>query len=90
MLWSDWYLNTSNEAMQTESINVRSEVVRAFRKAMPEQRRHAETAMAVALMSREEAVRELERVMDRMSDAAQQRGLTPEKLEALLADDDDD
>ncbi len=29
--------------------------------------------MAVALMSREEAVRERERIMDRMSDTAQQR-----------------
>ncbi len=76
--------------MQTESINVRPEVARAFRKAPPEQRRRAEIAMAVALMSREEAVRELERIMDRMSDTAQQRGLTPEKLEALLAEDDDD
>ena len=46
--------------------------------------------MAVALMSREEAVRELERIMDRMSDMAQKRGLTPEKLEELLAEDDDD
>ena len=44
--------------------------------------------MAVALMSREEAVRERERIMDRMSDTAQQRGLTPEQLEELLADDD--
>ena len=46
--------------------------------------------MAVALMSREEAVRELERIMDRMSDTAKQRRLTPEKLEELLAEDDDD
>ncbi len=46
--------------------------------------------MAVSLMSREEAVRERERIMDQMSDTAQQRGLTPEKLEELLAEDDDD
>ncbi len=78
------------DTMQTETINVGPEVARAFRKASQEQRRRAETAMAVALMSREEAVRELERIMDRMSDTAQQRGLTPEKLEELLADDDDD
>ncbi len=76
--------------MQTETINVRPEVARAFRKATQEQRRRAETAMAVALMSREEAVRELEQIMDRMSDTAQQRGLTPEKLEELLAEDNDD
>ncbi len=45
--------------------------------------------MAVSLMSREEAVRELERIMDQMSDTAQQRGLTPEKLEERLAEDAD-
>ena len=76
--------------MQTESINVRPEVARAFRKVPPEQCRRAEIAMAVALMSRKEAVRELERIMDKMSDTAQKRGLTPEKLKELLAEDDDD
>lgn len=74
--------------MQTDSIQISAKVAEAFRRASPEQRRRAESAMAVALMSREEAVEELEHLMERMSDYAEAQGLTPDKLDALLDADE--
>lgn len=74
--------------MGKASIQVRSEVAEAFQNASAEQQRRAEIAMAAALLSREDAVQELEHLLDRMSDYAETQGLTPDRLDALLHADD--
>ncbi len=80
--------------MQTESINlnVPSEIAAAFRKASPEtQALASEKAWEVlryALMSREDTVREFERIANAMSDTAQESGLTEEMLQDLLNEGD--
>lgn len=80
--------------MQTEDItlNVSAEIAHAFRRATPEAQQQAsqkaEEVLRYALMSGEEAAREFEQLADSMSRYAADQGLTPEKLKALLNDDD--
>lgn len=80
--------------MQNEFIklNVPAEIAAAFRKASPEaQAKASEKAWEVlryALMSRKDALREFDRIADQMASTARNRGLTEEKLEELLGDDD--
>jgi len=73
-------------------LNVPPEIATAFREATPEaQAKASEKAWEVlryALMSRKDALREFERIADKMSATARERGLTEEKLEKLLGDDD--
>ncbi|MEM1043994.1 MAG: hypothetical protein AAGI91_15375 [Bacteroidota bacterium] len=75
--------------MQTEEIilTVPSDVARRFRDATPEQRERAKEAVAQAVMSRDEQVRELERRMNQMAATARERGLTDARLEELLRGD---
>ena len=75
--------------MQTEEIrlDVPADVARRFREATPKQRERVKDAVARIVARREEQIRELERTMDGMARTAQARGLTEEKLEALLRDD---
>jgi hypothetical protein len=75
--------------MEKEKIvlEVPSRTARAYRNASPEQRRRAGAAVAASLMSRSEAALELRRIMDEMSDYAEQQCLTPEDLDDLLSGD---
>ena len=74
--------------MQTEQItlDVPADVARRFREATPEQQERVKDALARIVARREEQIRELERAMDAMARTAQARGLTEEKLEALLGE----
>ncbi len=76
--------------MQTEEIRltVPADVARRFREATPEEQERVRAAVAHAFMSREERIEELKRRMDRMAETARERGLTSEKLDELLRDDD--
>ena len=74
--------------MQTEQIAVSPRAADIYRKASPKEQRRAEIALMMSLMSREEAVEELKRIMDEMGRQAQENGLTPEILEELLNDDE--
>ncbi len=72
--------------MQTQktTIKVSRETAEAYQRVTPEQRRRAEVAMTIALMTREEAVRRLEHLMDEISDYAETQGWNEEKEAALL------
>jgi hypothetical protein len=80
--------------MQTETIelSVPADVARLFRSATPEQRQKAgeQIAQAIryALMSHRQAVEEFERISNEMGAYAKSQGLTEEKLEELLKEDD--
>lgn len=78
--------------MQTEEIKVRvpSKTAKAYRNAPPDEQKRIQSLITYALMSREEAAQAFERITSRISEKAKQRGLTPEKLEALLNEDDDE
>ena len=71
-----------------EPIEVPASVAEAYRSASPESRRRAEQAMAAALMAKEEVVRAFRNITERASEYAAEQGLTPEKLDELLRDND--
>ena len=80
--------------MQTEPIiiHVSARAARAFRKASPAVQRHIQDLLEFALMEDEEldeaafqaASDDLERTMQEMGKMARKRGLTDEKLDAIL------
>ena len=84
--------------MQTEEIklNISSDLAERFRSATPEQQqkaldgiiRAAEETIRYTLMSDDEAAREFQELSLRMGAYAAKQGLTEERLEALLRDDD--
>ena len=75
-------------AKNKTSIRVPEEVAEAYRNASPEMRKRAERAMAAALLSREEVVRAFRNITERASEYAADQGLTSEKLDELLREDD--
>ena len=80
--------------MQTEpnTIHVSARAARAFRNASPAVQRHIQDLLEFALMEDEEldeaafqaASDDLERTMQEMGKMARKRGLTDEKLDAIL------
>lgn len=76
--------------MQTETIlvSVPADIARLYHAATPEQREKASRqivrTLQYALMSREEAVEEFERISREMGAYASEQGLTEEKLNELL------
>lgn len=76
--------------MPTEpiTIEVSSEIARAFRRATPEQRRRLEDAVRRALSSRQALADEFRDLTARISAEARARGLTDEALDDLLRGDD--
>lgn len=77
--------------MQKEktSIEVPEAIAQAYRNASPEKRQRAERAMAAALMSRKEVAAEFRKITERASEYAARQGLTSEKLDELVHEDND-
>lgn len=76
--------------METIELEVDPETARRYRAAGPEERREAARAVSERLGcggSRREAVRRLMETMDRAGREAEDRGLTPEILAQILADE---
>lgn len=70
--------------MERDQISVSTRTATVYRNATPAQQRRAEAALLMALISREEAVGELVRLMNDVGHQAQEEGLTPELLEEIL------
>lgn len=71
-------------ATQTITIRVSSEAAHAYNTATAEQQRKLEALLSLKLTEVTRSSRSLEEIMNEMSQKAQERGLTPEILEALL------
>ncbi len=82
--------------MQTEpiTINVDPKTAWAYHNASPEERERVEErtreVLRLALMSKEDAAAEFKYLTHEMSEYARAQGLTPEKLDELLRENDDD
>lgn len=74
---------------ETITIEVPEEVARAYKKASPSDRQRVKRAVTVSLMSREDAANQFREITERASKHAAKRGLTPEKLNDLLREDDE-
>ncbi len=74
------------QAMETKQITVRVnlEAAHIFEAASEEQRRKIEALLSLKLTQATRKKRALEEVMDDISQKAQERGLTPEILDAIL------
>ncbi|KYC42396.1 hypothetical protein WA1_20735 [Scytonema hofmannii PCC 7110] len=75
------------------TIKVPSEIAQAYRNATEEQREQLQLKITAIMQSqlttlRQEAVARLRNTMDKASQEAQERGLTPEILESILNDDE--
>jgi hypothetical protein len=73
------------------TIKVPSEIAQAYRNATEEQREQLQLKITAIMQSqlttlRQEAVPRLRNTMDKASQEAQERGLTPEILESILND----
>lgn len=69
------------------SIRVSDRAAEAYRAASPDERRKLDALLSMRLTEAMRSKRSLEDVMSEMSRRAQERGLTPEKLEEILNDD---
>lgn len=75
--------------MATEPITIQVDesAARIFKNATPEERRKLEALLSLQLLEAGASGTPLRDVMRMISERAQQRGLTEEKLQELLADD---
>lgn len=69
------------------TIEVPEETAEAYESASEEKREDIKQTLAFSLMSRKQAAQEFERIANKMSKQARERGLTEEGLEKLLADE---
>jgi hypothetical protein len=78
--------------MATEpiTIHVDAEAARIYKTASPEERRKLEALVSLQLLDAAKPSLSLRELMDVISQRAQERGLTEDQLQELLADDDDD
>lgn len=72
-----------------KAISVPAETAEAYERASEAGRRRAERAMTFALLPRKEAAAAFDEITTRMSDYARRKGLTKDKLEALLEEEGD-
>lgn len=74
--------------MATEEITLRvsPDAARAFREASRQEQLKLEVLVSLQLLGKLQPARSLDEVIEDMSRQAQERGLTPEILEALLRD----
>ncbi|MEC4879825.1 MAG: hypothetical protein SAL70_00540 [Scytonema sp. PMC 1070.18] len=75
------------------TIKVPSEIAQAYRNATEEQREQLQLKITAIMQSqlttlRQEAVARLRNTMDKASQEAQERGLTPKILESIVNDDE--
>ncbi|MBE9005026.1 hypothetical protein IQ259_08235 [Fortiea sp. LEGE XX443] len=73
-------------------IKVPSEVAKAYHNASEEERQQLQLKIAAIMQSqftipKQECITRLRNIMDKASQEAQERGLTPEILESILNDD---
>jgi hypothetical protein len=75
--------------MRTEpiTIHVDPEAAKVFKAASDEDRRKLEALLSLRLIEVVASKESLQDVMDEMSEKAQERGLTPQILQALLDED---
>lgn len=75
--------------MTTEEIRLRvsPEAARAFRSATPQEQLKLETLVSLQLLGYLQPRRSLDAIIADLSQQAQERGLTPERLEEILRDD---
>ena len=73
---------------QKIEIEVPRETAEAYRQAPPEVRKRVAQTLAYTLRSRQEAAQAFRELTTRTSAYAAQQGLTPEKLDELLSEDD--
>lgn len=78
--------------MATEPITIQVDeaAARIFKTASPEQRQKLETLISLQLLEVGQPGVSLREIMRRISERAQARGLTPERLDELLDSADDD
>jgi pantoate kinase len=69
---------------KTIQIQVRADLAEKFESFPEDKKRKIEALLSLRLDDLTQAKPSLEEVMDRMSDYAQSRGLTPEILESIL------
>jgi hypothetical protein len=74
--------------MTTEPITIRvdARAARAFKTASDDERRKLEALLSLRLLEAVQTTEPLEQLMRRISQNAQQRGLTPEILQDILND----
>lgn len=68
------------------SIRVSDRAARAYETAPPDERRKLDALLSMRLTEAAGSGRSLEEIMSEISRNAQQRGLTPEKLDEILND----
>ena len=76
--------------METVEMELDPETASLYREAGPDERARAQTLLGIWLrhpMSRQEAAAHLRETMDRASREAEAKGLTPEILAEILADE---
>lgn len=69
------------------SIRVSDQAAEAYQNASPDERRKLDALLSMRLTAATRSRRSLEEIMSTMSRRAQERGLTPEKLNEILDDD---
>ncbi len=74
--------------METITINVDSEVAKAYREAQVNKQKQLST-MIKLFFQPDLANKTLSQVMAEIADKAEKRGLTPEILQSILEDDDE-
>jgi hypothetical protein len=72
--------------METISIQVESQIAQAYRAFAPQQQKQVQMLMSL-ILSRSLEQDSLEKTVADLRDEAETNGLTPEILEALLADE---
>ena len=69
------------------SIRVSDQAAEAYRAASPDERRKLDALLSMRLTEAMRTKRSLEEVLSEISQRAQERGLTPGKLQEILDDD---
>ena len=69
------------------SIRVSDQAAEAYRAASPDERRKLDALLSMRLTEAMRTKRSLEEIMSEISRRAQERGLTPGKLQEILDDD---
>jgi len=69
------------------SIRVSDQAAEAYQAASPDEQRKLDALLSMRLTEAMRTKHSLEEVMSEMSRRAQERGLTPEKLQGILDDD---
>lgn len=75
-------------AIREISIKVSDKAANAYQAASPQDRRKLDALLTLRLTEATRRPRSLEDVMDEMGRRARERGLTPERLDEILNDDD--